>query len=76
MTGILTQLYHLCDPNKTNTNIILWGPYCLMDQRKVEAIQRRVTKLITSLCESDSSTRLAELQLLSLNYRCQHGDMI
>ena len=33
-------------------------------------------KLITSLCESDYNTRLAELQLPSLNYRRQRGDMI
>jgi len=47
---------------------VIWGPYYLMDQRKVEAIQRKATKLITSLCESDYSTRLTELQLPSLNY--------
>jgi len=35
--------------------------------RKVGVIQRRATKLITSLCESDNNTRLAEFQLPSLN---------
>jgi len=35
------------------------GPHYLMDQRKVEAIQHRATKLITSLCESDYNTRIA-----------------
>jgi len=48
----------------------------IMDQRKLKAIQCRVTKLIPSLCESDYSTRLTELQLPSLNYLLQHGDMI
>jgi len=52
------------------------GPLLSMDQRKVEAIQRRTTKLITSLCESNYSTRLTELQLPSLNYWHQRGDMI
>ena len=47
-----------------------------MDQRKVETIQRRATKLITSLHDSDYGTRLAELRLPSLNYCHQHGDMI
>ena len=53
---------------------IIWGPYHLMELRKVEAIQCRATKLITSLCESDYNTRLAGLRLPSLNYRRQHGD--
>jgi len=53
----------------------IWGPYFLMDQRKVEPIQCRATKLITNLCESDYNTRLAELQLPSLNYGRQHGDV-
>ena len=30
---------------------IIWGPYYLIDQRKVETIQHRVTKLITRLQE-------------------------
>ena len=30
---------------------IIWGPYYLIDQRKVETIQHRVTKLITRLHE-------------------------
>ena len=55
---------------------IIWGPYYLIDQRKVEAIQCRATKLITSLCESDYDTRVVELRLLSLNYWCQCGIMI
>ena len=54
----------------------IWGPYYLMDQKKVEAIQHRATKLITSLCESDYNTRIAELQLPSLTYQRQRGDMI
>ena len=58
-------------------NFILVSKY-VMDQRKVEAIQCRATKLIISWCarESDYNTRLAELQLPSLNYRRQCSDMI
>ena len=36
----------------------------------------RATKLTTSLCESDYNTKLAELQLPSLNYWRHRGDMI
>ena len=55
---------------------IIWGPHYLMDQKKVEAIQRRATKLVISLYDNDYGTRLTELRLPSLNYRCQRGDMI
>ena len=52
---------------------IIWGPYYLIDQRKVETIQYRVTKLITRLQEKDYGTRLMELRLSSLYYRHQRG---
>ena len=55
---------------------IIWGPHYLMDQKKVETIQRRATKLVICLHDNDYGTRLTELRLPSLNYRRQHGDMI
>ena len=55
---------------------IIWGPHYLMDQKKVETIQRRATKLVISLHNNDYGIRLTELRLPSLNYRRQRGDMI
>ena len=55
---------------------IIWGPHYLMDQRKIEAIQRRATKLVTSLHGDDYCTRLTKLRSPSLNYRRQRGDII
>jgi len=67
-SDMLVRLYKsMVRPILEYANVI-WGPYYLMNQRKVEAIQCRATKLITNLCESDYSTRLTELQLPSLNY--------
>ena len=37
---------------------IIWGPHYLMDQKKVETIERRATKLVTSLHDNDYGTRL------------------
>ena len=75
-SNLLVRLYKsMVQPILEYANTI-WGPYYLIDQRKVKPIQRRATKLITSLCESDYNRRLAELQLPSLNYRRQRGDMI
>jgi len=72
---MLVRLYKsMVQPILKYANVI-WGPYYVMDQRKVEAIQHRATKLITSLYETDYSTRLTELQLPSLNYRRQRGDI-
>ena len=55
---------------------ILFKNYLLIDQKKVETIQRRATKLVMSLHDNDYGTRLTELRLPSLNYRRQRGDMI
>ena len=55
---------------------VIWGPHYLLDQKKVETIQQRATKLINNLHDGDYGTRLTELRLPSLNYCRQHGDMI
>ena len=55
---------------------ILWGPLHLKDQRKVEAIQHRETKLFTSLHDSEYGPRLVELRLPSFNYHSQRGNMV
>ena len=55
---------------------IIWGPHYLMDQRIVETIQRRATKLVISLHDNDYGTRFTELRSPSLNYHRQRGDMI
>jgi len=47
-SDMLVRLYKsMVQPILEYANVI-WGPYYLMDQRKVEAVQRRATKLITS----------------------------
>ena len=55
---------------------IIWEPYYLIDQRKVETIQHTAIKLVTRLQEKDYGTRLTELRLPLLYYCRQHGDMI
>ena len=52
-SNMLVRLYKSMVRPALEYSNTTWGPYYLMDQRKVEAIQRRATKLITSLCESD-----------------------
>ena len=55
---------------------IIWGPQYILDQQEVEKVQRRATKLISDLQDHTYDDRLAVLDLPSLKYRRQRGDMI
>ncbi len=46
-----------------------WAPHHVKDIAKLEAVQRRVTKMITSLCNKTYEERLARLNLFSLEIR-------
>ena len=54
----------------------IWGPMSKGDQRLVEKVQRRATKLVPDLQFKPYSQRLEELGLPSLTYRRLRGDMI
>ena len=54
----------------------IWGPHFILDQHKVEKIQRRATKLIPSLQDNSYEERLSFLSLPSLSYRRLWGDLI
>ena len=55
---------------------LLWGPFYSTDQQAIEGVQRRATKLITSICHLSYPERLQILNLPSLYYRRLRGDMI
>ena len=56
--------------NKSFVHLILecvvWGPHYILDQRSVEKVQRRATKLIHGLHNIHYSDRFAILNLPSL----------
>jgi len=54
----------------------IWGPYYITDQKLLERVQRRATKLVPSLKDLPYAERLSHLQLPSLWYRRKQGDMI
>jgi len=54
----------------------VWGPQFILDQRKLEKVQRRATRLLPSLADKPYPERLSSLQLPSLQYRRLRGDLI
>ena len=55
---------------------LIWGPHYVADQQAIEGVQRRATKLISSISHCPYPERLRILNLPSLNYRRLRGDMI
>ena len=55
---------------------VIWGPHFALDQQSIEKIQRRATKLISTLHHVPYTDRLALLKLPSLQYRRWRGDTI
>ena len=55
---------------------LVWGPFNRADQKAVERVQRRATRLVPSIRHLEYETRLRLLRLPSLYYRRRRGDMI
>jgi len=55
---------------------LIWGPFNLEDQKKVERLQRRATRLIEGIRHLPYTERLRTLKLPSLYYRRRRGDML
>lgn len=53
-----------------------WCPYLAKDIDILEKVQRRATKLVTSIAKLTYEQRLQQLKLYSLYYRRQRGDLI
>ena len=54
----------------------VWGPPFILDQRKIEKVQRRATRLLPTLVDKSYSERLSLLQLPSLAHRRLRGNLI
>ena len=54
----------------------VWGPFNREDQKRVEQVQRRATKLVTSIRDRPYEERLQILDLPSMYHRRRRGDMI
>ena len=88
LLGIIKKSFDFLD--ETNVNLlykvmirpvleycnIAWGPHYKMDQKKIEQVQRRATRLVPSLRHLPYQERLEKLGMPSLSYRRRRGDMI
>ena len=74
--GILTKLFTTLVRPILEYNNPIWGPHFMLDQRRVEKIQRRATRLLPHLQDKSYSERLSALSLPSLSYRRHRGDLI
>ena len=54
----------------------VWGPFYIQDQKIVESIQRRATRLVPGIRYLTYADRLSILNIPSLLYRRKRGDMI
>ena len=55
---------------------LIWGPFYLLDQQKIENVQRKATKLTQEIRHLQYEDRFLFLKLPSLYYRRYCGDMI
>ncbi len=54
----------------------VWSPFLVKDITLIENVQRRATRLLPGFKDEDYTTRLRNLNLPTLVYRRQRGDMI
>ena len=54
----------------------IWGPHSKVDQKKLERVQRRATKMVASIKNLPYPLRLRRLELPSLYFRRRRGDMV
>ncbi|XP_045110878.1 fidgetin-like protein 1 [Portunus trituberculatus] len=56
--------------------VVLWSPRMERDKRKLECMQRAVTKLLQTLVNLSYEQKLEKLSLLTLEKRRERGDLI
>jgi len=54
----------------------IWGPFYTTDKNRLEAIQRKATKIVTTIRDLSYQQQLLALNLPSLEYRRFRGNMI
>ena len=88
MLGLISQSFEFLEPETVGKlyevlvqpileySNPVWGLTFILDQRRIENVQRRATWLVPCIRNSTYSERLAMLDLPSMNYRQKRGDLI
>ena len=73
---IVLPLYKALVRSVLEYGSVVWSPYLVEDNKRIERVQRRATKMIRGLQHLDYRSRLIALNLPSLEYRRRVADMI
>ena len=73
---VMVKLYKSLVRPIIEYNNVLWGPFYVSDNQKVERIQRKATRIIPSISQLSYRDRLRHLNLPSLQHRRRRGDLI
>ena len=72
-SDIILNLYKSLVRPQLEYNNAIWGPHYITDKQKVEATQRRATRMIPTCSELSYTDRLRYLNLPSLQHRRRRG---
>ena len=75
-SDVMVKLYKTLVRPIIEYNNVLWGPFYVLDNQKIEIIQRKATRIIPSISHLSYHDRLRHLNLQSLQHRRRRGDLI
>ena len=75
-SDVMVKLYKTLVRPIIEYNNVLWGPFYVLDNQKIERIQRKATRIIPSISHLSYHNRLRHLNLPSLQHHRRRGDLI
>ena len=75
-SDVMVKLYKTLVRPIIKYNNVLWGPFYVPDNQKIERIQQKATRIIPSISHLSYHNRLRHLNLPSLQHRRRRGDLI
>ena len=75
-SDVIVKLYKTLVRPIIKYNNVLWGPFYVLDNQKIERVQQKATRIIPSISHLSYHNRLRHLNLPSLQHHQQRGDLI